>query len=88
MKTFTDEQLCNSPTLQKLSVLSKINPINTNDSIDVDGALAPPLVYLIDALDNDQIIFNDRADRNALWMMLFVCFQLITQPRPTSPVKH
>ncbi len=77
-KTFTDEQLINSKTLQKLSVLSRVNPININDRVEVEGALASSLVYLVDAVDNDNIHFQSKADKGAFFQMLFVSHQLVT----------
>ncbi|MBL1266113.1 hypothetical protein [Candidatus Methylomicrobium oryzae] len=88
MKTFSDSQLEQSPTLRQLSVLSRVNPFDVNDHTEVNKALAEALVLLIDALDRDGIQFNDRTDKNALWQMLFVNYQLITQIRPASPVRH
>jgi hypothetical protein len=88
MKTFTDEQLEASPTLKRLSVLSRVNPFDVNDHDEVNGALASALVLLIDALDRDGIQFDDCEDKHALWQMLFVNYQLITQIRPASPVRH
>lgn len=87
-KSFTDDELLNSPTIQKLSVLSRVNPININNPEEIKEALAPAMVYLIDALDNDKIQFQDKADRDALFQMMFICHQLITQPRPTSATRH
>jgi succinylarginine dihydrolase len=88
VRTFTDEQLEASPTLKRLSVLSRVNPFDVNDHIEVNKALAEALVLLIDALDRNAIQFNDRADKNALWQLLFVSYQLLTQIRPASPVRH
>jgi hypothetical protein len=88
VKTFTDEKLEASPTLKRLSVLSRVNPFNVNDYTEVNKALASALVLLIDALDLDGIQFNDRADKNALWQLMFVNYQLLTQIRPASPVRH
>jgi hypothetical protein len=88
MKEFTDEQLVASPTLQKLSVLSQINPINTNDQTEVNGKLASALVILVDAMDRDAIQCSDRDDKNALWQMMFVCHQIITQIRPNPARIH
>jgi hypothetical protein len=88
VKTFTFERLEASPTLQKLSVLSRLNPFNVDDLIEVNNALAEALVLLIDALDRDGIQFNDRADKNALWQLMFVSYQLLTQIRPASPIRH
>jgi hypothetical protein len=87
-KTFTDEPLEQSQTLQKLSVLAHINPINVDDKATLDSALASSLVWLADALDRNAIQFNDPLDRSALWQMLLVVHQLITQIRPASSVRH
>jgi hypothetical protein len=43
---------------------------------------------LIDALDRDGIQFTEREDKHALWRLLFVSYQLLTQIRPASPVRH
>jgi hypothetical protein len=88
VRTFTDEQLEASQTLKRLSVLSRVNPFDVNDHDEVNKALAEALVLLIDALDRDGIQFSDREDKNALWQLLFVNYQLITQIRPASPVRH
>jgi len=88
VKTYTDEQLEQSPTFQKLSVLARANPINVDDKAEVESALASSLVWLADALDRNAIQFNDPLDRSALWQMLLVVHQLITQIRPASPVRH
>jgi hypothetical protein len=88
VQTFTDEQLLNSKTLQKLSVLSRVNPVDINDRAEVEGALASSLVYLVDAVDNHKIQFQSKADEGAFFQMLFVSHQLITQIRPASSVRH
>jgi len=87
-KTFTDEQLINSKTLQKLSALSRILPINASNPVEVEAALAPSFVFVIDAIDNNTIQFTTKADENAFFQILFVAHQLIVQPRPTSPTRH
>jgi hypothetical protein len=87
-KSFTDDELLNSPTIKKLSILSRVNPVNVNNPSEVKEALAPALVYLVDAIDNDKIQCQDKADRDALFQMMFICHQLITQPRPTSATRH
>jgi len=87
-KTFTDEQLSNSDTFKRLSVLSRVTPININDRAEVEGALASSLVYLVDAVDNDNIHFQSKADEGAFFQMLLVSHQLITQIQPTSSVRH
>jgi hypothetical protein len=84
----TDTLLETSPTLQKLSVLSRVNPLNVDDPVQVEGALAAALLGVIEALDRDAIQFNDREDKHALWQLLFVNYQLITQIRPDSSVRH
>jgi hypothetical protein len=88
MRTFTDEQLKASPTLKQLSVLSRVNPFNVNDPAEVNKAIAEAMVLLIDSFDREAIQFNDRSDKDALWQLLFVNYQLITQIRPASPVRH
>jgi hypothetical protein len=88
VKTFTDEQLINSPTIQKLSVLSRVNPIDINERTEVNCALASSLVYLVDAVDNHKIQFQSKADEGAFFQMLFISHQLITQIRPASSVRH
>ncbi|WP_027148153.1 hypothetical protein [Methylobacter tundripaludum] len=87
-KAFSDEQLVNSPTLQKLSILSRVNPININNRVEIESALASSLVYLVDAADNDNIQFQSKADEGAFFQMLLVSHQLITQIQPTSSVRH
>ncbi|MGZ8181236.1 MAG: hypothetical protein ACXWT1_04705 [Methylobacter sp.] len=87
-KTFTDEQLSNSDTFKRLSVLSRVTPININDRAEVEGALASSLVFLVDAMDNGNIQFQSKADEGAFFQMLFVSHQLVTQIRPTSSVMH
>ncbi len=88
IKVFDEELLCNSPTLKKLSILSKINPINTNDRAEVIGALGSSLVYLIEAFDNKQIDFQSKADENAFFLMMLTAFEITTQIQPISTVKH
>jgi hypothetical protein len=87
-KTFSDEDLINSPTIKKLAVLSRACPVNINDPIEVSGALAPALVYLIDATDKGNIHFQNKADGDAFFQMMLISHQLITQPRPESSVRH
>jgi len=87
-KIFSDEQMLNSDTFKKLSVLSRVNPINASDPVEVEESLASPLFWLIDALDNDSIQFQNKADKNALFQMLLVCHQLVTQPKPASATRH
>jgi hypothetical protein len=88
VKMFTDEQLINSKTLQKLSVLSRVNPVDINDRAEVKGALASSLVFLVSAVDNNKIQFQSKADEGAFFQMLFITHQLITQIRPASSVRH
>jgi hypothetical protein len=88
VRTFTDEQLEASPTLKRLSVLSRVNPFDVNDHDEVNKALAEALVLLIDVLDRDGIQFTEREDKHALWRLMFVSYQLLTQIRPASPVRH
>jgi hypothetical protein len=87
-KTLTDEQLLNSPMLQKLAALSLVVPINTNNHNEVEAALAPSFVFLIDALDNDTIQFQNNADKQAFLQIMLVCHQVISQMRPTSSTFH
>jgi len=87
-KTFDDEQLLNSPTFQRISILSRVNPINASDPVEVDAALASSLLFLVDALDNNAIQFNSKADENALLQMMLVCHQIVAQPRPASSTRH
>jgi len=56
--------------------------------MEVEGALASSLVYLVDAMDNGNVQFQNKADEAEFFQMLFVSHQLITQIRPTSSVRH
>lgn len=87
-KAFSDEQMESSPTIAKLHALSRINPINTSDPAEVDGALASSLVFLVDAIDNNAIQFESKADEGALFQMMLVGFSVVTQIRPLSSTKH
>jgi len=87
-KIFTDEQLLNSPTFQRISILSRVNPINASNPVEVDAALASSLLFLVDALDNNAIQFKSKADENALLQMMLVCHQVVAQMRPISATKH
>lgn len=87
-RTFAEEDLENSPTIKKLSVLSRACPVNINDPVEVNSALAPALVYLIDATDKGNIHFQNKADGDAFFQMMLISHQLITQPRPESSVRH
>ncbi|MDO9271377.1 MAG: hypothetical protein Q7T96_19920 [Methylobacter sp.] len=85
-KTFTDEQLIDSPTLKKLTALSLILPINASNPKEVDDALAPSFVWLVDALDNNAIDFQNNADKQALLQIMLVSYQLISQIRPLPTI--
>lgn len=87
-KTFSDEDLLNSPTIKKLSVLSRACPVNINNPVEVNSALAPALLYLVDAMDKGAIHFQNKADSDAFFQIMLISHQLITQPRPESPVRH
>lgn len=87
-KTFSDEELENSPALQSLSIRSNDYPVNISDPEEVKRALAPSLVWLIDAIDNKRIQFQSKADEEAFSQMMLVNFQQITQIRPESSVLH
>ena len=88
LKVFDEELLCNSLTLQRLSILSKVNPINTSDRAEVIGALGSSLVYLIEAFDNKQIDFQSKADEHAFFLMMLTAFEITTQIQPVSAVRH
>ncbi len=88
LKVFDEESLCNSPTLQRLSVLSKISPINVNNRDEVINALASSLVYLVEAFDHKQIDFQSKADEHAFFLMMLVAFEITTQIQPVSAVRH
>lgn len=87
-KTFSDEDLVNSPALQNLSIRSNDYPVNINDPEEVKQALAPSMVWLIDAVDNKRIRFQTKADEEAFSQMMLVNFQQITQIRPESSILH
>jgi hypothetical protein len=87
-KTFNDEDLVNSPALQNLSIRSSDYPININNHEEVKRALAPSLVWLIDAVDKKHIQFQSKADEEAFSQMMLISFQIITQISPESSVHH
>lgn len=87
-RVFTEEQLCNSYTIQRLSILSKVNPINTNDRAEVIGAFGSSLVYLVEAFDNKQIDFQSKADEDAFFLMMLTAFEITTQMQPVSAIRH
>ena len=87
-KVFDEELLCNSPTLQRLSILSKVNPINVNNRDEVINALASSLVYLVEAFDSKQIDFKSKADEHAFFLMMLTAFEITTQIQPVSAVRH
>jgi hypothetical protein len=86
--TFTEEDLENSPTFQKLAILSRVNPINTNNQAEVDSALASDLIVLVEALDNKTIRFDHKSDEGALFRLMLTAHSIVSQPRPTSPTHH
>jgi hypothetical protein len=86
--TFTEEDLENSPTFQKLSILSRVNPINTNNQAEVDGALASDLIVLVNALDKKAIKFENKSDEGALFRLMLTAHSIVSQPRPTSLTQH
>ena len=83
-KPFSDEKMESSPTIAKLHALSRINPINTSNPAEVDGALASSLVFLVDALDNNTIQFESKADEGALFQMMLIGYTVVTQIRPAA----
>lgn len=87
-KTFSDEDLVNSPALQNLSIRSNSHPVNINNPKEVKQALAPSMVWLIDAVDKKRIQFQSKADEEAFSQIMLISFQLITQIYPESSVLH
>jgi len=87
-KMLGDDDLENSPTFQKLVVLSRLDPINTNDQAEVDQALASDLITLVRALDTDAIQFQNKSDKNALFNLMLTAHVVISQPRPASSTHH
>lgn len=87
-RTFAEEDLENSPTFQKLSVLSRVNPINTNNQAEVDSALASDLIVLVEALDNKTIRFDHKSDEGAFFRLMLTAHSIVSQPRPTSLTQH
>jgi hypothetical protein len=88
MNEFDIDALRQSPLFIKLSVLSEINPINTSDEKAMEDELLLALLPLIEACDREAIQFETKEDRNALFQMMFVVFQMITQIKPQSPTQH
>lgn len=88
MNEFDADALRHSPLFIKLSVLSEINPINTSDGKAVEDELLLALLPLIEACDWEAIRFETKEDRNALFKLMFVVFQLVTQMKPDSPTQH
>jgi len=87
-KTFSDEDLVNSPALQNLSIRSRTHPINVNDPEEVKRALAPSMVWLVGAVDNKHIQFQSKADEEAFSQIMLISFQIVTQIRPESSILH
>jgi len=86
--TPTDDELENSPTFQKLVVLSRLDPINSCNQTEVDQALARDLITLIRAIDNKTIKFENRADEGAFFQLMLTAHVVISQPRPASSTRH
>lgn len=86
--TFAEENLENSPALQNLSIRSNSHPVNINNHKEVKHALAPSMVWLIDAVDKKRIQFQSKADEEAFSQIMLISFQLITQIYPESSVLH
>lgn len=85
---FAEEDLENSPTFQKLSILSRVNPVNTNNQAEVDGALASDLIVLVNALDKKAIKFENKSDEGAFFRLMLTAHSIVSQPRPASPTQH
>jgi len=85
---FDEERLLNSPTLRRLSSLSSMVPINASSATEVEEALAPPFVLMIEAIDNGAIQFANNADEKAFFQIMLITHQLISQIRPTSATQH
>lgn len=88
VNTFIDEDLEHSPTFQKLSILSRVNPINTNNQAEVDSALASDLIVLVNALDKKAIKFENKSDEGALFRLMLTSHMIVSQIRPASPTLH
>ncbi|WP_333876405.1 hypothetical protein [Methylobacter sp.] len=86
--TCSDDDLENSPTFQKLVVLSRLDPINSCNQTEVDQALAQDLITLVRALDNKTIKFENRADEGAFFQLMLTCHTIVSQIRPPSNTKH
>jgi hypothetical protein len=54
----------------------------------MEDELLLALLPLIEACDREAIQFETKEDRNALFQMMFVVFQMITQIKPQSPTQH
>ncbi|MGZ8942617.1 MAG: hypothetical protein ACXW00_07620 [Methylobacter sp.] len=88
MMDFDADTLRHSPLFAKLSVLAEINPINTSNEADVERELLLSLLPLIEACDRESIQFQTKEDRDALFKLMFVAFQMITQIKPDSNTHH
>lgn len=85
---FDEEHLLNSPTLRRLSSLSSAVPINVSSPAEVEEAMAPSFVLMIEAIDNGAIQFANNADEKAFFQIMLITHQLIAQMRPTSATQH
>jgi hypothetical protein len=54
----------------------------------MEDELLLALLPLIEACDREAIQFETKEDQNALFQMMFVVFQMITQIKPQSPTQH
>lgn len=72
----------------KLSVLAEVSPINVSDQKAVELELLQSILPLIDACDREAIRFESNEDRNALFKLMFVVFQMLTQIKPESNTQH
>ena len=58
----TERRLMMSDTFLHLAELSKTMPINVNDLDDLKIGLSVPILHLILALDDDNILFKNQED--------------------------
>lgn len=72
----------------KLSVLAEVSPINVSDQKAVELELLQSILLLIDACDRESIQFQSNEARNALFKLMFVVFQMLTQIKPESNTQH
>jgi len=76
--------LRNSSLLARLETVAIEDPVDIDDTEEILRLLSEAACYLIPALDNNDIHFDNKHSEAALYQMLSTSYQLTRQPSQTQ----